>query len=127
MVNIIKQNLCITFVQRPTLYKCYTNVLCFLRYVSKDNDQTDAGGNSMSHIESIYLNRSRVLGLVPEQIHNKLKISGNVQESTLGLLRNSRWRPRWPPISHFVIYWSQIIIKMSLMSLNICFLGRGIR
>ena len=48
----------LTFVQRPKLYKCYTNVLCLQRYVSKTYDQIDAGGNSMSHTESIYLNIS---------------------------------------------------------------------
>ena len=61
-----------------------------------------------------YLIRSRVLGLVSEQIHNKLKISGNVQKTI----------PYKILKAHIcVISWAKIIIKMSLISLNICFLG----
>ena len=83
--------------------------------------------------------RARVLGFVPERIQDKLTISGNIgnvqkpithnilkvtQDSTLGLLINSRRRPRWPPISHFVMILGLNNHEMSLMSLNNMFFCR---
>ena len=76
------------------------------------------------------VSRPRVLGLVPEQIHNKLKISGNVQQT---IPYNILKVPKNPPWAfweiqdgvqdgrqfHNLSYLGPIIIKMSLLSLNI--------
>ena len=62
---------------------------------------------------SLYLHKG---GLKPDSFHLQHT------KSPLCLI-NSIWCQRWPPISHCVLSWVEIIIEISLMSLNICFWG----
>ena len=56
---------------------CFTFVTLLDKVIHSNNNTDDVFWDKLKSTS----NRPRVLGFVPEQIHNKLKISGNVQKT----------------------------------------------